>query len=135
MYRCAMRIPSLYKRLGASIKARRRALRLTQQQLATQLGISRASLANVETGRQRVLVHQLYALADQLNVGVQDLLPESSEADALQTLDDLLFSENVTVSQRQQIATLLKDDALVPSASGGLHDSVRRHHDEREEAS
>ena len=112
-----MRIPSLYRRLGASIKARRRALQLTQQQLATQLGISRASLANVETGRQRVLVHQLYELAEQLNVGVQELLPESSEADALQTLDDLLFSENVTVSQRQQIATLLKDDALVPSVS------------------
>lgn len=129
-----MRIPALYKRLGASIKARRRALRLTQQQLATQLGISRGSLANVETGRQRVLVHQLYKLAEQLNVGLQELLPESSEADALQTLDDLLFSENVTVSQRQQIATLLKDDALVPSASGGPHDSVRRHHNGREEA-
>ena len=135
VYRLAMKVPALYKRLGASIKAQRRALRLTQQQLAMQLGVSRASVANVETGRQRVLVHQLYELAEQFNVGVQDLLPESSEGDALQTLDDLLFSENVTVSQRQQIATLLKDDAQVRSASGGSHDSFRRHQNAREEPS
>ena len=130
-----MKVPALYKRLGATIKGQRRALGLTQQQLAKQLGISRASLANVETGRQRVLVHQLYELAEQLNVNVQELLPESSEADALQTLDDLLFSKNVSVSQRQQIATLLKDDALIPSASGGAHDSVRRYRNPREEPS
>ena len=130
-----MRVPALYKYLGAAIKAQRRALGLTQQQLASHLGVSRASLANVETGRQRVLVHQLYELAEQLNVSVQDLLPESSEADALQALDDLLFSENVTVSQRQQIATLLKDDALVPSATRGPHDSVRRHYNAGEEPS
>ena len=108
-----MRVPSLYKRLGTTIKAQRRARGLTQQQLAKQLGISRASLANVETGRQRVLIHQLYELADQLSINIQELLPNPSEAEALQALDDLLFSENLTVAQRQQIATLLKDDALV----------------------
>lgn len=100
---------ALYKRIGSTIKVMRRALGLTQQQLANQLGISRASLANIETGRQRILVHQLYELADQLSVNVSDLLPESSEVEALQTLDDLLFSENVSVQQRQQIATLLKN--------------------------
>ena len=135
VYGWTMKASALYKRLGATIKAQRRALGLTQQQLAKQLGISRASLANVETGRQRVLVHQLYELADQLNVNVQELLPEPSEAEALQALDDLLFSENVTVSQRQQIATLLKDDAIVASASGGLHDSVPQHNNAREEPS
>ena len=130
-----MRVPALYKRLGGTIKARRRALGLTQQQLAKQLGISRASIANVETGRQRVLVHQLYDLADQLNVNVQDLLPESAEAEALRALDELLFSENITVSQRRQIATLLKDDTIAASASGGPHDSVPRNHNAREEPS
>ena len=105
-YSCVYNLPmatlALYKRIGSTIKVKRRVLGLTQQQLANQLGISRASLANVETGRQRILVHQLYELAGQLSVNVSDLLPESSEAEALQTLDDLLFSENVTVQQRQQ---------------------------------
>ena len=120
-----MKVPALYRRLGSTIKARRRILGLTQHQLAKQLGISRASLANMETGRQRVLVHQLYELAGQLNVSVQELLPEVSEAEALQVLDDLLFSMNISVAQRQQIATLLENDADVAPASGGPHDSVQ----------
>ena len=122
-----MKVPALYKRLGSTIKAKRRALGLTQQQLAKQLGISRASLANVETGRQRVLVHQVYELADRLNANVHELLPEPSDAQALQALDDLRFSENVTVAQRQQIATLLKNDSIVESESGDPHDFVGRH--------
>lgn len=108
VYNSPMEIPALYKRIGSTVKFKRRALGLTQQQLAKQLGISRASLANIETGRQRILVHQLYELATQLNVNVSGLLPKSSEVDALQTVDDLLFSENVSLQQRQQIATLLK---------------------------
>ena len=106
-----MPVPALYRHLGAKIKAHRRALRLTQQQLADQLGISRASLANVETGRQRVLVHQLFELADHLSISVRELLPESSEAYDLKSLDGFRVSENVTVAQRQQIAAFLKDDA------------------------
>ena len=109
VYNLLMEIPALYKRIGSTIKVKRRALGLTQQQLAKQLSISRASLANVETGRQRILVHQLYEFAAQLNVNASDLLPDSSEAKVLQTLDDLHFSENVTVLLRQQIANFLKN--------------------------
>ena len=104
-----MEIPALYKRIGSTVKFKRRAMGLTQQQLAKQLGISRASLANIETGRQRILVHQLYDLAMQLNANVSGLLPEPSEVDALQALDDFRFPENVTLQQRRQIATLLKN--------------------------
>ncbi len=135
VYCLTVKVPALYKRLGSTVKAKRRALGLTQQQLAKQLGISRASLANVETGRQRVLVHQVYELADQLNVNVHELLPESSDAEALQALDDLLFSENVSVSQRQQIATLLKNDDIVGSESGGPNDSVEGHNKSRNDPS
>ena len=119
-------MPALYRRLGSTIKARRRVLGLTQHELAKRLGISRASLANMETGRQRVLVHQLYELAGQLNVSVQELLPEVSDAAALQALDDLLFSMNISLVQRQQIATLLENDADAAPASRGPHDSVSR---------
>lgn len=122
VYRVHMKVHSLYKRIGATIKVQRRALGLTQHELAMRLGISRASLANIETGRQRILVHQLYELAQQLKIGIQRLLPDSSEAEALQALDDLLFSENVSVSQRLQIATLLKEDAITPPDTGDLND-------------
>jgi transcriptional regulator with XRE-family HTH domain len=51
---------SIYRHIGEIIRNRRRSSRprLTQEMLAQRVGISRASLANIETGRQSVLVHQ-----------------------------------------------------------------------------
>jgi transcriptional regulator with XRE-family HTH domain len=72
-------IDPIYKQIGAVIKSRRKTLEMKQETLAGLLGISRGSLANVETGRQGVLVHQLYkfAVALQLNTPA-DLLPQPS---------------------------------------------------------
>lgn len=120
------RTPLLYKRLGTIIKERRRQLGLTQEHLSKQLGISRASLANVETGRQRVLVHQLYRLAEKLDVNVTTLLPDPEENDELRNLDGLIFSEDLSLEQRRQIARLLQGDEELQSASGGQHDTTRR---------
>ena len=105
-----MRTPILYKILGMRIREQRRLLGLTQERLAIQLNVSRASLANIETGRQKVLVHHLYRLANKLDVKITDLLPDPEEFGDVQTLDNLSFSENVTLQQRQQLARLLQDD-------------------------
>ena len=118
--------PLLYKRLGSIIKERRRQLGFTQEHLSNQLGISRASLANVETGRQRTLVHQLYRLAEELDVEVTALLPDPEETKKFQALDDLLFSENVSLEQRQQIARLLQEDDNPPPVLGGQNGQIQR---------
>ena len=66
----------LYRRLGRTVADRRRNLRLTQSNLAERVGLSRASVANLENGRQRIMVHQLYALANALDLGtILDLVP------------------------------------------------------------
>ena len=101
---------SLYKKIGVTIRERRRQLGLTQEDLSSQLGISRASLANVETGRQRVLVHLIYDLAEKLDTNVETLLPAAEENKELKILDDLRFSENVSLAARQQIVSLLCED-------------------------
>src|SRR5437016_3336973 len=72
-----MKYDELYDQLGTLIRNRRKKLLLTQRDLAARIGISRASLANIETGRQKVLVHQLYALATALDLAPSDLLPPS----------------------------------------------------------
>ncbi|MGO9684980.1 MAG: helix-turn-helix domain-containing protein, partial [Beijerinckiaceae bacterium] len=41
----------VYKLLGSRAARRRDELRLTQAEVANQIGLSRASLANLETGR------------------------------------------------------------------------------------
>ena len=74
---------SLYHDIGSLIRRRRRALDLTQAELATRLGISRGALANIETGRQNMLVHQLYRFAAALDVNVHDLLPIPRDMDVL----------------------------------------------------
>lgn len=41
--------------------------------------ISRSAIANIETGRHRVAVHQLYILASALDRSVEELLPSPEE--------------------------------------------------------
>ena len=65
----------IYTEIGLLIRARRKALNLRQKSLASELGISRGSLANIETGRQSILVHQLYRFAAALRLPPHDLLP------------------------------------------------------------
>lgn len=67
-------IESIYVALGAAVFEQRMRAGWTQQDLAGQVGLSRASIANVELGRQRLMLHQVVALADALSVPVGDLL-------------------------------------------------------------
>lgn len=66
----------LYRIVGAGLAARRKELRLRQSEVADRIGLTRASLANIERGRQKVMLHQIYRLASALEVGsITDLVP------------------------------------------------------------
>ena len=60
--------------VGRAIRRHRDAAGLTQSALVDRVGLSRASVANVEAGRQAVAVHHLYRIAAALGVEVRDLL-------------------------------------------------------------
>jgi transcriptional regulator with XRE-family HTH domain len=49
---------------------------LTQEQLAVKAQMSRASLANIECGRQDISVYTLYRLASELDVAFPELFPQ-----------------------------------------------------------
>lgn len=69
---------SIYSALGEAVAIRRKALHLTQAQVAAKVGISRASIANIEAGRQKVLLHQVYLFAEALKLpSIMALLPKS----------------------------------------------------------
>lgn len=60
---------------------------MTQAELARRLGLSRASVTNMEVGRQPVQAHHLAMISRELNVSVEDLMritmqQVSSEIDA-----------------------------------------------------
>ncbi|MCB1735187.1 MAG: helix-turn-helix transcriptional regulator [Gammaproteobacteria bacterium] len=71
-------IERVYKVIGARIKEQRKALPMTQEALSDQSGIGRSSLAHIETGSQRVMLHQLYAIASVLECDVANLLPPAN---------------------------------------------------------
>jgi len=49
---------------------------MSQDILAKAVGLSRASIANIETGRQKVLLHHVYLLASALGCSsILDLIP------------------------------------------------------------
>lgn len=87
---------------------------LTQAKLADRLGISRGALANIETGRQKILVHQLYRFAAALKMNVHNLLPVVAQVDVLGLLPleagelkeskALPLPKGLTPEQRAQVA-------------------------------
>jgi transcriptional regulator with XRE-family HTH domain len=102
-----MMIPDrIYQQMGVAIRVRRKTLSLTQHKLAARLGISRAALANIETGRQKVFVHHLYALAVALQLKPHELLPLSTRFEPIDSAQ-LPLPEGLKPEQRSQIAQLV----------------------------
>jgi transcriptional regulator with XRE-family HTH domain len=73
----AANIEPFYLELGRRIHDRRKQQGLTQEKLGQLLDpqVTRASIANIEMGAQRVLVHTLAQLAVHLGTSVPELLP------------------------------------------------------------
>lgn len=64
------------RQVGERVRALREHRGLTQQQLAAQALMSRASVANLEAGRQNVALRRLCSLADALGVPPAELFAE-----------------------------------------------------------
>jgi transcriptional regulator with XRE-family HTH domain len=72
-------LEDVYPAIGRRIQQKRRECELTQEQIGRLLvpPVTRASVANIETGKQRLLVHTWLQLAAIFDVGPEALLPPS----------------------------------------------------------
>ena len=73
------RITNLTNRLeniGLNIRKYRKQMKLSQVDLAVEVGIDRSYLSEIENGRVNPTINILYAIADSLNVSIVDLLLE-----------------------------------------------------------
>jgi transcriptional regulator with XRE-family HTH domain len=59
---------AIYRAFGRAVADRRKSMSKTQLNVAQQIGLSRASLANIERGQQKVFLHQILALAEALEL-------------------------------------------------------------------
>lgn len=71
----------LYRELGRRIRQAREqnGENLSQDGLAKRLGLSRASVVNIEAGRQRAPLHLLWQIAELLGTDLTQLIPRSEE--------------------------------------------------------
>lgn len=69
----------LYMAVGAAIREARKGAGLTQEVLASAVNVSRTSIVNIESGRQRLPIDLLFDIADVLGVEAASLLPRNED--------------------------------------------------------
>lgn len=70
---------AVYRAFGRKLREIRQRKRVPQQELATFSGLTRSSIANIESGKQRVLLHQVLLFAWALDATVDELMPSSAK--------------------------------------------------------
>lgn len=74
-------VDSVYVEIGKRIFEARNNKGFTQEQLAEKISLKRTSITNIEKGKQQLLVHMLIKIARELDVDVNNLIPEISDED------------------------------------------------------
>jgi transcriptional regulator with XRE-family HTH domain len=82
---------SIYRAVGKRIRDTREqsVKKMSQAKLAKQLDISRASVVNIEAGRQRAPLHLLWEIAEVLDIDLPMLIPRRAELNASKTITEL----------------------------------------------
>jgi transcriptional regulator with XRE-family HTH domain len=72
---------TLYRVVGARIRdSRKRSVeRFSQARLAKRLDVSRASIVNIEAGRQHAPLHLLWKIAEVLDIDLVSLIPRRAD--------------------------------------------------------
>lgn len=99
----------LYAHVGRKIKELREGEfggrpRITQAQLASQVGLERTSITNIEKGEQKVPLHVLYKICSVLNGDIKELLPSLVEVRNVDVLPQSL-PKTAAVLQRLRSST------------------------------
>lgn len=87
------KVEPFYTEVGQRIQKLRSDRKLSQTALGLLLipKVTRASIANIETGKQRILAHTLVQLAEALEIPLTDLIPPQKQAQ--QIVADTLEAE------------------------------------------
>lgn len=107
----------LYNMIGERIRAARMRREMSQAKLAAKLDLSRASIVNIEAGRQRAPVHVLWRIAEELGTEAALFIP--SQAEYLDG-DGPVRLDSQTIAQIEDAAS---DD---PIARRGLTEFIQK---------
>ncbi|MFK7060263.1 helix-turn-helix transcriptional regulator [Flavobacterium oreochromis] len=106
----------LYKLLGGRIKTRREELEMNQSLLGEKSKIGRASISNIEKGRQKPPLSVIYRICHELDIDVHSVLPTYKEIEAAveaegghSSLKLYLEKANLDENLQKEIDSLFKD--------------------------
>lgn len=80
---------ALYEIVGERIRFEREKLNISQSRLSEDIGISRASVSNIEVGRHQIPLSNLYAISNVFKIDIKELIPK---------YEDVLIKMNSKVS-------------------------------------
>lgn len=95
----------IYVLIGKKIKEKRLDAVKSQAELAEAINVSRASLANYESGNTAIYISDLYLIAEQLGKDIYDFLPSIDEIRSA-TLPEKLLGE-LDDKKKQEIMDFL----------------------------
>lgn len=94
-----------YREVGLRIHIARKRNQLTQQELADALAIPRATYANVESGRQRIVLDLAWKIAAVLRMSLDTLVPEPVEAPRPETVQQMPTSGTAWITVKSPVKT------------------------------
>lgn len=68
-------VDDFYLAVGKRIRDRRKAKKMTQEDLGKSVNLTRTSIINIEKGRQKLLLHTFVGISETLKIDVQSLCP------------------------------------------------------------
>lgn len=91
--------------IGAKLKILRKGRKLTQEQLAEQLGVNRATISNYEIGRRLPNLNDLKRFAEFYGVGLDyfGVVSKDEMFDLLSRARDVFESDAISKEQKEEI--------------------------------
>lgn len=97
----------IYAALGTLVRQHREGQGMSQLSLARRVDLSRASIANIELGRQRIPLHHVYRLADALGVNPHTLLPDLTAIPSQAVSRGINSSMSLNAREQADVAKVL----------------------------
>lgn len=91
--------------IGAKIKTLRKGRKLTQEQLAENLGITRATVSNYEVGRRMPHITELKRIAEYFGVGIDyfGVVPTDEVFDLLSRAREVFNNDSVPKEKKDDL--------------------------------
>jgi transcriptional regulator with XRE-family HTH domain len=94
-------IDDFYSELGDRIKTERLKRKINQEELGSQLDLTRASIINLEKGRHRPSIYQLIMIANFFDIDYTNLIPVVTEKQKKKSKASIADLNNMVTDQQE----------------------------------